>query len=100
MRALAFLVLVAASTSWSADAPIGKSTTAELQRIVDKAAAESGAVGGQVSVIIGAQHADFVFGSANIETNQPMTPDTIIQIGSTTKIFNASLVMTLVEQHR
>jgi CubicO group peptidase (beta-lactamase class C family) len=95
---LAFLLGTA--TAGSADAPIGRSTTAQLQRIVDKASVESGAVGGQVSVIVGAQHADFVFGSANTELNLPMTSDTVIQIGSTTKVFNAALVMTLVEQHR
>ena len=51
-------------------------------------------------MIVGAQRADFVFGSANVGLNQPMTADTVIQIGSTTKVFNAALVMTLVEQHR
>jgi len=94
------LLLGTATSSWSADAPIGRSTTTQLQRIVDKAAAESGAVGGQVSVIAGAQRADFVFGSANAELNLPMTSETVIQIGSTTKVFNAALVMTFVEQHR
>ncbi len=92
--------LVGAAMAGSADSPIGRSTTTQLQRIVDKASAESGAVGGQVSVIVGAQHADFVFGSANAELNLPMTSDTVIQIGSTTKVFNAALVMTLLEQHR
>jgi CubicO group peptidase (beta-lactamase class C family) len=94
------LLFGTATASWSADAPIGRSTTTQLQRIVDKAGVESGAVGGQVSVIVGTQRADFVFGSANAELNLPMTSDTVIQIGSTTKVFNAALVMTLVEQHR
>jgi CubicO group peptidase (beta-lactamase class C family) len=94
------VLLFGTATAWSADAPIGRSTTAQLQRIVDKAGVESGAVGGQVSVILGTQRADFVFGSANAELNLPMTSDTVIQIGSTTKVFNAALVMTLVEQHR
>lgn len=96
----ALALLFATATAWSADAPIGRSTTAQLQRIVDKSAAESGAVGGQVSVIVGSQRADFVFGSANAELRLPMTPDTVIQIGSTTKVFNAALIMTLVDQHR
>jgi CubicO group peptidase (beta-lactamase class C family) len=95
-----FAFLFGTTTAWSADAPIGHSSSTQLQRIVDRAAAESGAVGGQVSVIVGSQRADFVFGSANAELNLPMTPDTVIQIGSTTKVFNAALVMTLVEQHR
>lgn len=96
----AALAIFAAALAWSADAPIGRSTTAQLQRILDQAVIESGAVGGQVSVIVGDQRANFVFGSANKDLNLPMTADTVIQIGSTTKIFNAALVMTLVEQHR
>ena len=95
-----FALLFGTATAWSADAPIGRSTSTQLQRIVEKVGIESGAVGGQVSVIVGAQRADFVFGSANAELNQPMTSDTVIQIGSTTKVFNAALIMTLVEQHR
>ena len=94
------LLLGTAATSWSAGAPIGLSTTEDLQRLVDKVAADSGAAGGQVSVIVGGKQADFVFGTANAELNLPMTPDTVIQIGSSTKVYNAALVMTLVEQHR
>jgi CubicO group peptidase (beta-lactamase class C family) len=97
---IALALLFASVAAYAADTPIGRSTTAQLQRIVDKAAAESGAVGGQVSVIVGSQRADFVFGSANAELHLPMTSDTVIQIGSATKVFNAALVMTLVEQHR
>jgi CubicO group peptidase (beta-lactamase class C family) len=95
-----FALLLGTATALGADAPIGRSTITQLQRMVDEAAIESGAVGGQVSVIVGERRADFVFGSANVELNQPMATDTVIQIGSTTKVFNAALVMTLVEQHR
>jgi len=77
---------------------LGKTTVAELQRIVDQAAAVSGAVGVQVSVILGDQRADFVSGSANVELDTPMTPETVIQIGSSTKVLNAAMIMTLVEQ--
>src|SRR5262249_54303227 len=77
---------------------IGKTTVAELQRIVDRAASASGAVGVQVSGILGDARADFVAGSANVELGTPMTPETVIQIGSTTKVLNAAMIMTLVEQ--
>src|SRR5690606_4793639 len=41
---------------------------------------------------------DFVDGLANAELNIPMTQDTVIQIGSITKVLNAMLVMSLVEE--
>ena len=76
------------------DAP----TRANLQQIVDQAAAKTGIVGAQVSIILGGERADFVTGSANVELKLPMTVETVIQIGSTTKVINAAMIMTLVEQ--
>lgn len=37
-------------------------------------------------------------GLANRERNLPVTGDTLFQIGSTTKVFNAALVMALVDE--
>ena len=39
-------------------------------------------------------------GITSIETNQPVTPSTLFQIGSITKVFTATLVMTLVDEGR
>lgn len=89
---LSALALAAESAS------IGSANTAQLQSIVDQTATAAGAVGAQVSVIVGDQRADFVYGNANTELNLPMTVDTVMQIGSTTKVFNAALMMTLVEE--
>lgn len=77
---------------------IGTASVAELQRIVNRAAAASGAAGVQVSVILGDRRADFVAGTANAELGIPMTPTTIIQIGSSTKVLNAAMIMTLVDE--
>ena len=77
---------------------IGSATHAELQAIVDAAAAASGSVGGQVSVIVGEQRADFVYGLANAELQTPMTVDSIVQVGSVTKMFNAAVVLSLVDE--
>ncbi len=77
---------------------IGSASRAELQAIVDEIAASSHVVGAQVSVVLGDQRADFVYGSANTELNAPMTIDTVTQIGSVTKVFNAALIMTLVDE--
>jgi len=72
----------------------------ELQTLVNEAAASSGAIGAQVSVIVGANRFDCVHGSANIELGVPMTVDTVVQIGSVTKLFNAAIVMTLVDEKK
>jgi CubicO group peptidase (beta-lactamase class C family) len=48
-------------------------------------------------VILGDQRADFVTGMANAELGLPMTAETVVQIGSTTKVLNAALIMSLVD---
>lgn len=71
-----------------------------LREIFDTAAVSSGAVGAQVSAIIDGERLDFIHGSANLELNTPMTVDTLMQVGSVCKVFNAALIMTLVEERR
>lgn len=70
----------------------------ELETLFLKAATTSGMVGAQVSVILGDGRVDFVYGSANVELNIPMTEDTVMQVGSVCKVFNAAMIMTLVEE--
>lgn len=69
-----------------------------LQPIADAAAERVGIAGGQVSIIRGDARTDLVFGTANAGLDIPMTVDTLIQIGSSTKILNAALVMTFVDE--
>ena len=40
----------------------------------------------------------YAFGVANVETGQAVRPDTLFQIGSTTKVYTATLVMQLVDE--
>jgi len=40
------------------------------------------------------------FGITSLETRQPVTPETLFQIGSITKVFTATLVMRLVDEGR
>jgi CubicO group peptidase (beta-lactamase class C family) len=40
------------------------------------------------------------YGKANLELGAPMTPDSVIQIGSLTKSFTAAAVMLLVQDHK
>lgn len=69
-----------------------------IEALFNKAISISGTVGAQLSIIKDGQQQDYVYGLANAELNIPMRRDTIIQIGSTTKLFNAMLVMTLVDK--
>jgi CubicO group peptidase (beta-lactamase class C family) len=71
--------------------------SSRLQSILDDAVASSGVAGAQVSLILGADRADLVAGTANAELKMPMTADTVVQVGSVCKVFNAALIMTLVE---
>lgn len=69
-----------------------------LGELFGKAVKTSGVAGMQLSLIKEGEQLDFVHGFANAELGIPMTPDTVIQIGSVTKVFNALMVMSLVEE--
>lgn len=73
-------------------------TKDELQRLMTEAARAVGTAGAQVSVILDGERGDFVYGTANAELGIPMTEDTVSQLGSTTKLFNAIVVMSLVDE--
>ena len=68
-----------------------------IGELFDKAVKISGAAGLQLSIIEDSKQIDFVSDFANAELGIPMTQDTVIQIGSVTKVFNAMMVMSLVE---
>ena len=55
--------------------------------------------GGAVAVVKG-DHVVFArgYGVASVETGLPVTTETLFQIGSTTKVFTASLALSLVEE--
>ncbi|MFJ4655665.1 serine hydrolase domain-containing protein [Nocardia sp. NPDC088792] len=65
------------------------------QRLVDDTAAELGIVGAQLAVLLDGEIHEFVTGTANAELDTPVTRDTLFQIGSTTKVYTAALVMQL-----
>jgi CubicO group peptidase (beta-lactamase class C family) len=69
-----------------------------LRRIFDDAVERSGAYGAQLSIIKGAQQIDCAAGFANAQRGLVMTPDTLMQIGSVTKIFNAMIVISLAQE--
>ncbi|MEM6536743.1 MAG: serine hydrolase domain-containing protein [Pseudomonadota bacterium] len=65
--------------------------------LVDDTARSLGVVGGQVAIYDGAEVHEFMTGFANRELQQPVVADTLFQVGSTTKLFNAAIIMALVD---
>ncbi|MGW6462072.1 serine hydrolase [Streptomyces sp. NPDC055078] len=66
----------------------------------EAAAAELGIVGAQVAIATGDNLVEIPVGVENFATGRSVTPDTLFQIGSTTKVFTAALVMQLVDEGR
>src|SRR5689334_11679197 len=73
-------------------------TRKDIQEIFDRAVKLSGVVGAQLSIIKGGEQWDFVRGFANSDLAIVMTDDTAMQVGSTTKLLNAMIVMSLAEE--
>ncbi|MHB1329409.1 MAG: serine hydrolase domain-containing protein [Gemmatimonadales bacterium] len=76
----------------------GRLDPRRLQGLLDETARSLGIVGAQLAVFDGNTVHEFASGMANRERNLAVTTDTLFQIGSTTKVFNAALVMTLVDE--
>src|SRR5437870_10003925 len=71
----------------------------ELEKVAIAELQEKNAAGAAVAVVSG-DRVIFAkgFGLANVETDAPVTPDTLFQIGSITKTFTAAAVLTLAEE--
>ena len=69
-----------------------------LKEMFNEAVARSGTVGAQLSIVKGNQQLNFAAGYANALLRIPMTADTLLQIGSITKLFNAMIVASLVDE--
>lgn len=71
---------------------------AGIEALFHKALQQSGVVGAQLSIFKDGTQIDLAHGLANVELGLPMTPDTVVQVGSVTKLFTALLAMSLVEE--
>lgn len=71
-----------------------------LQEVAEESARRHGIVGAVAAVFDGTEQVEVATGLANLETGAPVTPDTLFQIGSTTKMYTAALVMSLVDEGR
>jgi len=69
-----------------------------LQSLLDDAAAELGVVGAQLAIYDGSRLREFATGWRHRELDLPVTLATLFQIGSTTKLLNAALIMSLVDE--
>jgi CubicO group peptidase (beta-lactamase class C family) len=67
------------------------------QQTLDRAREETGVTGASFAYWDGENLHTAVSGARNSVTGDPVTPDTVMHIGSITKIFNACLVMQLVD---
>lgn len=54
--------------------------------------------GAAIAVLHDGEVARHAYGVANLETKQPVTPETLFQIGSISKIFTATIAMQLVDE--
>lgn len=70
----------------------------ELENTINTELKEKNAVGAAIAIIKG-DRVVFAkgFGTANVETNAPITPETLFQIGSMTKTFTAAMILQMAE---
>lgn len=70
----------------------------EIQGALDALAKQHKVPGAAMGILSGKEYVEFVTGVTNLDTQQPVTRDTIFQIGSNTKVMVATLIMKLQEQ--
>jgi CubicO group peptidase (beta-lactamase class C family) len=72
----------------------------DLRDLAASIAGEIGVPGAQIAVLHNGTVLEGCAGLASVETGTPVTPDTLFQVGSTTKLHTAALVMQLVDEGR
>jgi len=77
---------------------INTAHAADIQALLYDLAARFGVVGASLAIWDDGQVSTVATGTANLRTMQPVTPDHLFLIGSTTKVYTATLVMQLVDQ--
>lgn len=98
---LLLLPVLAAPLCAQAPEPAPAPDFSELERTVLDEMSATSTPGAAVAVIQG-ERVVFAhgFGVASLETNEPVTPDTLFRIGSVTKMLTATALLTLVRQER
>ncbi len=70
----------------------------QLQDYLDTLCAKHGVVGASLVIRLNGEETVAASGVVNLNSNVPVTPETIFQIGSIGKLFTATQIMQLVEQ--
>lgn len=71
----------------------------QLEKVVLEELKETNTPGATVAIVSGERVIyTKAFGTSNVETGAPMTPDMLFRIGSATKMFTAAALVTLAEQ--
>ena len=70
----------------------------ELENLVEKLVQESGCPGASAAVQRGEEVLTGAAGYLNLRTRVEVTPDSLFQIGSNTKVYNVTLLMQLVDE--
>ncbi|TVR68575.1 MAG: class A beta-lactamase-related serine hydrolase [Sphaerobacteraceae bacterium] len=70
---------------------------AELKQVAEQLLSEWQVPGIAVGILQNGEVETYGFGQASVETGFPMRPDTVLQIGSISKIFTSTLAMALVD---
>jgi CubicO group peptidase (beta-lactamase class C family) len=73
-------------------------STTELAQVVEKQLSDWQVPGIAIGILHNGEIETHGFGLANVETEFPKRDDTVLQIGSISKVFTATLAMTLVEE--
>ncbi|HVE99055.1 MAG TPA: serine hydrolase domain-containing protein, partial [Mycobacteriales bacterium] len=71
-----------------------------LQARLDALRADSGVPGATAAVMRGDEVVEAASGVLDVETGRPVTTDTLFHLASVTKVYTATLVMTLVDEGR
>ena len=70
-----------------------------LDKVVADELRTTGTPGGAIAVVLGDRVIyTKAFGIANVETNEPVRPEMLFRLGSTTKMFTAAALVTLAER--
>lgn len=100
MRKILFFILLTltATTNAATQTVVTASNFDKLEETVLAELKEKRGAGAAIAVVSGDKIVFAKgFGAANIETNQPVTPDTLFQIGSITKPFTALAILKFAE---
>lgn len=99
--ALAATVLVATTVRHGQAQSAPPAWAARLDSVARAALTSSKAPGATVAVVVNGRLAYAQgYGLANVETQQRMTPDMLLRVGSVTKMFTGTMLAELAEQNR